>query len=270
MSYQLSSKKRQARKNMGIKAILIVFGVAFVTIAFSVLSNPFTDSTDQALEIGSGGVSFFTALLSNKDKLIAENERLQQELDEQTLDRQQQSQLVERNQELLRLLGRDSSAEYVLAGVVKKPPFNPYDIYTLDAGSEEGVRVGDLVSFSDYVALGAINSVTEAGSKALLFSAANNSTEVSINGDSFTAVGKGGGVMQVSAARDAGVEPGDSLILPGYKLVSIGIVQEVLADPQDGFSRVMVTTPMNVQAVELVRIEEYRGFGELTVESNDS
>ena len=269
MSYRLSSKRRQTRKNFWLKAFGVIFIIIIIAGLFSILNKPFTDSTDSALEVGDQGVSFIQALLSNKDELIAENEQLIRERDEQTLDRQLQLQLVERNQELKRLLGRDIDSGYILAGVVKKPPYSPYDIYTLDAGSMEGVSRGDLVAFSDFVALGTISSVTETGSKALLFSAPGNTTEVSVNGETFTALGKGGGVLQISAARDAGIQPGDQLILPGYDLISIGFVQEVLSDPQDGFARVMAVTAVNVQAVDLVRVEEYRSGAQAVTQEQD-
>ena len=256
MSYRLSSKRRQARKSRALKLIVGVLLLGLGLFIFSQISGPVSQVSGNIIDAGEESKTFFGALLRSEQALIRENEQLKQELDEERADNVVFNELIVRNQELLQILGRDVAPDFILAGVVKKPPFSPYDIYTIDAGSENGVTVGNIVQFSDFVALGRISDANPTASKVVLYSSASEETMVSINGETYLAEGTGGGTFRIRAPRGAEITPGDVLSLPGYQTLSIGVVQDILVSPQDGFADVRATTPVNIQAVDLVRVSE--------------
>ena len=257
MSYRLSSKKRQQRKNFWLK-----FFVALV--AFFIAGGLFTLLGGTITSLGSGLVSatdgtkdlVFGASV-NKQELIESYKVLEQERDELKANSVAFISLRERNEELLRLLGRGGDITKVAAGVIKKPPFSPYDIYTLDAGVQDGVAVGNLVLFSDFVALGRIGRSNGTGSKVTLFSAPQNTTLMNLRSITFEAIGQGGGTIRIDAPRDFEVEPGDAITLPGYGVYVTGIVSEVVFKPQDSFKKVLAKVPVNIESVEVVSMVPY-------------
>ena len=256
MSYRLSSKRRQARKNRVLKFIVGIVVLGLGLFIFSQISGPVSQVSGNVIDAGEESRTFFGALLRSEQALIRENQLLKQELDQKRADNIIFNELVARNQELLQILGRDITPDFILAGVVKKPPFSPYDIYTIDAGSENGVSVGNIVQFSDFVALGRVSDVNPTASKVVLYSSATQETVVGINGETYLAEGTGGGTFRIRAPRDAEITIGDVLTLPGYATLSIGVVQDILVSPQDSFADVRATTPVNIQVVDLVRVSE--------------
>lgn len=264
MSYRLSSKKRQQSKNRWLKFFLTIFFIALGFGIFSLLGGTFTSLSSSFVQGVGSTTDSVKAVGSDKVELIAENERLQQLLNQQTLDRALQNTIVERNNSLLQELGRASSSEKIAAGVIKKPPFTPYDIYTLDAGRVDGVEEGDLVTYSDFVTLGIITRTTDSGAKADLFSSPGKVTEVILNENFLSATGQGNGVLRIDVPRDFVAEVGDSVILPGYELYVVGTVAEIVGNPQDSFAQVMVRVPVNIQAVSIVSIVPYTKVNETT------
>ena len=263
MSYRLSSKKRQQRKNLWLRSIVALVLLGVFVVIFNLLGGTFSWVSSGLVSGTSGVGNMFGVLTSDKQKLIDENTRLTQELARQSADRQMQDALVARNNDLLAELGRQTISVKTAAGVVNKPPFSPYDTYTLDAGSDFGVSVGDVVSFSDYVVLGKITRVTESGSKASLFSAPRIETPVNINGTTFIAVGQGGGTMRVDVPRDFEVEEGHMMLLPGISVWVVGELHDVQFRPQDSFKKLFFKTPVNIEAVEVVSIVPFSNLDEV-------
>jgi len=257
MSYQLFSKKRQQRKNLGLKIFGVIFFIASCIFVFSLFGGTFTKASSGVVNATEGLGSLFGAVIGDKEALIIKNEQLQNELDKQTVDRQVQIALIERNNQLLAELGRGEPVQKVLAGVITKPPFSPYDVYTTDAGTENGIEVGDLAMYSDYVALGQVNRTTTTGSKIILYSAPGKETQMVLNKSVFVATGQGGGTIRIDAPRDFQVEVGATVTLPGYNLYVTGLVQAVEFRPQDSFKKVMIKVPVNIEQVNLVSIIPY-------------
>jgi len=162
-----------------------------------------------------------------------------------------------RNNELLAELGRGGDVPKIVAGVVTKPPFSPYDIYTVDAGTENGVQVGNLALFSDYVSLGLVSRVNTTGAKITLFSAPGKETQMILNEATFLTTGQGGGSLRIDVPRDFEVETGDQVTLPGYNVYATGIVAGIEFKPQDSIKKVLVKVPVNIEAVNLVSLVPY-------------
>lgn len=257
MSYRLSSKKRQQRKNFWLKSVVALF-VSLVFLGFFLLlGGTIASLSSGVVETADGAKSALRGVASNKQDLIEENQVLKNELARQSVDRQIQSSLIQRNNELLTELGRGGEVRKVLAGVVKKPPFSPYDIYTVDAGTENGVAVGNLALFSDYVTLGQVSRVNTTGAKITLFSAPGKETEMIIGGQVFTVRGQGGGSLEVRVPRDFDVEIGDVVTLPSYRLYAVGSIAGIDFRPQDSIKKLTIKVPVNIEAVQVLSLVPY-------------
>lgn len=121
----------------------------------------------------------------------------------------------------------------ILAGVVARPPVSPYDTIVLSVGSGAGVTLGMEAFGEGGVPLGIITSVTTDFSRATLFSAPDMVTHGWIKGADMplNIFGAGGGAMNASLSRSAGVNVGDTVFAPGPGMLPIGSVVRVDSDP---------------------------------------
>jgi cell shape-determining protein MreC len=105
-----------------------------------------------------------------KRSLVHENEVLQKEvarMQGQMLDR---NLLEERVVELEGKLGRAGSDDRVTARVLAGPGRSPYDTLVIDAGSEQGILVGDHVVYTGAGVIGTVAEVYPTSAKVRLFS----------------------------------------------------------------------------------------------------
>lgn len=234
-----------------------VFFIALAFFIFNSLGGAATKSTSGLVQGVAGGIENIQVFLSDKEELIAKNAKLQQEMDTLAVQIGIQDILQERNEDLLEQLGREEDGPRIVAGVTKRPPVTPYDVYQVDAGEAQGVVVGDVALYADYIVLGQVESVSQESAKVDLFSAPHIETNVILNNALLTARGQGNGILRIDTPRDFEVVVGDEVLLPGYNLYIIGRVVDVVGDAQDSFKHVVVQSPINIQAVSLVTLVPY-------------
>ena len=258
MSYRLSSKKRQQRKNFWLKTLVAIFVFLCALGLFLLLGGSVATLGSGITSTTNGAKDVLLSSTISKQELLESNTLLEQELERFQADQVAFNALKERNNELLRLLGTTVNEQKVVAGVIKKPPFSPYDIYTINAGLEEGVAVGDLALFSDFVALGKVVRSNSTGAKIMLFSAPRHTTVMDMNDTSFEFIGQGGGTIRVDVPRDFEVVIGDTATVPGYRTYVAGTVQDISFKPQDSFKKVFLKVPVNIESVEVLVTVPYK------------
>ncbi len=131
--------------------------------------------------------------------------------------------LYAENLELKARLGRPRLPQgRVLAGVVSRPPATPYDTLVIDAGTEEGVAVGDEVSAGGGVVVGTVSDAYEHSARVMLFSAPGSVYEalLVLSGSAggtvpLTVEGQGGGSLRAQVPAGTAVAVGDAAVLPG-------------------------------------------------------
>ncbi|MDP2665793.1 MAG: rod shape-determining protein MreC [bacterium] len=121
----------------------------------------------------------------------------------------------------------------ILAGIVARPPVSPYDTIVLSVGSGAGVTLGMEAFGEGGVPLGVITSVTADFSRATLFSSPGMMTRgwVASADMPLNIFGAGGGAMNASLSRSAGVNIGDTVFAPGPGMLPIGSVVRIDSDP---------------------------------------
>ncbi len=176
-----------------------------------------------------------TANFHSKDILQNENASLSAEVN------RLQAQILDRNllaEKVIRLeesLGRVRSDDRVVAGVLAGPGRSPYDTIVVDAGAEEGVKVGDTVVYAGSGVVGEIIETTPETSKVKLFSYPGEDHTVVVGPRSIPVVarGRGMGNFEAKLPENSPVEVGDQVLTfkEGLILGTVALIEEKQAEP---------------------------------------
>lgn len=190
-------------------------------------------------------------------ELIKENEELKRTLISNEGKYLQTDLLRKENEELKKLLGRENTANLILAQILKKPPLSAYDTLIVDTGSEEGIKEGNRVYALGSIPIGEIIEVTGKTSKVRLYSSAGEKYPVFIGSTSVetAALGKGGGAFEASVPRDTTIVPGDVVTIPSLNDAFLGIVQDIISEPSHPFATVLFSQPVNIYELRWVEID---------------
>ena len=237
-------------------------GVLLLIMLALVFRNFFTN----ALRIGVGAMAShnpFAALaaqLHTKAALVAQNEMLQAQLASTTAALADRNALYEENLQLKSRLGRDVSVQSILAGVILRPPSVPYDTLTIDAGSDQGVTRGALVTAGGTTVIGTVDEVETSTARVTFFSAPGEKyqallLESSAHGPMPVVVeGHGGGTMTAQVPAHSGVAVGDSVVLSGIVGEYTAKVVAVNAQQGESFETLYMRLPVNLQALQFVEV----------------
>lgn len=249
MSYVLKSSGRErSRVPTPIKIILgVVVLVAFLNFFapqalptfFTTLVRPFWD-----VEHG---------LLHGKTP----REELQTLLVQSGQNQQQNFSVLSENAELKDLLGRAGAAHPLLATILKRPPYTPYDIFLLDVGTKDGVSVGDRVFALGNIPVGSVAEVMEDTSKVRLFTSSGEKFDILIGPTHIqtVATGKGGGFFEATLPRDTKIKTGDVALIPALSDAFVGTVQGIASDPAEPFSKILFRQPVNMYEMRWVIVD---------------
>jgi cell shape-determining protein MreC len=209
-----------------------------------------------SLDAGVGSVfSGFTS----KEKLATQNAALSAQI---AMLMNQNAVLTARAQDLTKLLGSaqpgvtSTPGDQILAGVLASPPVSAYDTLVLGAGSSEGVVKGAMVTGTDGIPLGTIQSVTAHNSIVSLLSTSGLSTSGWV-GESRTPLvlmGAGAGTFTASVPKDLAPTTGEIVYVPGPGAIPIGTVKSVDADPSSPSVALQITPRVNIFSLTWVTI----------------
>jgi cell shape-determining protein MreC len=202
-----------------------------------------------------GGLGSYFAF---KNSLYRQNQDLQSKIAEYESRLSNHNSVLEENINLKETLGRkNENSSFVLSAILSKPNKSPYDTLILDVGTDEGVKVGDLVFAFGSTPLGRVSDVYSNSSKVVLFSNSGEKTQVVISGgDIFMEiVGRGGGNFEMILPRDLVSNRGDEVVLPGIVPHVVAIVEKIISDPRDPFIKALLVSPVNIQELKFVEVE---------------
>lgn len=263
MNYLLNRNTR-FRKKPGFR-LFALFAVALSLFALSfwrpgLIRAPLFALAESVWRIGNTlgeSASRAAQYFRFKQSLVAEIKILNQREDEQDALLAGYELMREENQELKVLLGRDEKEGRILAGLLVSPPRVPYDSFVLDAGTEDGVAVGDDVLFGRTV-LGRIAAVSRRTATGQLFSSPGVTTPVVIWRGGLAvpaeAQGEGNGSFRIVVPKETGVAVGDRVVMPGIHPAQFGEVSAVLSDETDSFAAVFARNPVNVWSLRFLEI----------------
>src|SRR3989344_2618575 len=266
MSY-LQDKKTRKKKTYSI-----VFGVLFFLILiyfrssiFSALSCVSSTTLRPVFVAGNsvgGKLGGFFSYFSSKKSLSEENENLKSELAQRDAEMSNYHPTVAENISFKEALGRKTENQnLLLSAILAKPNRSPYDTLIIDVGSSnnqnKNIAVGNLVFALGNVPIGRVGEVNPFSSKVILFTNPGEKTEVVIASDGafISVVGRGGGNFEMIVPRDFIISKGDTVVLPGITPYVLGVVETILSDPRDSFTKALLASPVNIQELKFVEVE---------------
>ncbi len=167
--------------------------------------------------------------------------------------------LKDENISLKELLGRKPvSKDLVLSNILTKPNYSPYDTIIIDAGSDVGVNVGNIVyaNSSTLTPIGEISMVYTNTSLVTLYTNPGQTTEAMMDGSntSVELVGRGGGNFEMSIPIDLPFTKGTNVYLPSLETEIIAVTQDIISSPNDPVKKVLLSSPVNVQSLKWIFI----------------
>ncbi len=277
MMYIVKSQNSSFKsKKGGVIFVIIIFAVVATLEAFWPHFLPAL-ATSIASPFWRAEFSIESGSLESPQQLLAENESLKRQIDQLKLNSADIQAVVLENTELKSLLGRNVPDEIassssstnaitqnsiaknrVLAPVLIRPPFAPYDEYIIDGGANLGFSIGDRVFASENVPIGSIAAVLANTSRVTLYSSPGQSYQVLVGPASIiaTALGRGGGQYSAEVPRSANITSGDFVIAPSLYDQPFGIVKAVISDPSQPFQTVLFAPPVNPFQARWVLVEK--------------
>lgn len=153
-------------------------------------------------------------------------------------------------------LGRtDAPQARVLAGVLQRPPWTPYDTLLIDAGANHGITAGAWVSAGGQGLVGHVSEVYATSARVELFSAPGVSYQAVLNGTLPIAVeGQGGGSLRAEVPAGTTVAVGDTVSFPGLLGGIVSLVSATEAKPGESFIVVYMHLPANPADLRFVEV----------------
>lgn len=238
---------RRKKNSIVKRALVAFFGVAFFWIMITFVRNYRAAIAPVSSE------SIFLHTLS-KASLIKKVEALQNEVNSLEALRSSNEVLERENSQLKTELGRNSFYKGVLARVVTFPNKSLYDTLIIDAGTMQGITVGQGVYAFGGVGLGTVSSVAENQATVLLFSSPGRETAATVSQDTITVtlIGRGGGEYEIRMPRDINFTEGDVITEQSTQSAPLATIQKIVGDPRDPFQRILAKAPLNLQNVSWV------------------
>ncbi len=270
MSYLLD-KKIQKKKffKIALGVIVLIFLFYFRAGIWNGFSYVALGIFRPVLILGQGIGEKFNSVnsyFSSKNSLYAENENLKSQLLESQADRANYASVVAENTNLKEILGRkNEKTNMILSAILSKPNQSVYDTLVIDVGTNRDIKVGDMVFALGHsptgeafgtVPIGRIAEVHSNSSKVILFSSSGEKTQAIISGKNLfmELVGRGGGNFEMTLPRDLVLQKGDQVVLPGINPYVLAVVETIISDPRDPFTKALLRSSVNIQELKFVEV----------------
>lgn len=144
-----------------------------------------------------------------------------------------------------------------LANIISSITSSPYDTFIIDQGSDAGVEVGDTVTSSEGVALGQVVESYAQVSKVELYGAYGYDMEVKLSDSTHVlAHGTGSQNFLIKLPRGVLVKDYDVVMIPGSRVLILGVVEYIEENPGDAFQKIYVRSPLNILNISRVYVSK--------------
>lgn len=263
MRRQYRQNRKRGSKKIAVIAFLVVFlllivfsgGVrSVVAKSVSFTFSPFAKTG----QIISKRWHNFSGILKSKKRMNLEIDSLNEKIESLEVVAFSAKRLKNENDELKALFGRERERDVILASVIMRPPQSPYDMITVDAGEEHGVRLGMKVVAHGEILIGHVVEVSDRISKIRLLSFPKEEMSVMLEkaGLSVIAAGTGGGNIEIQIPADVEIAEGESIITAGVFPYIAGIAEKIEKDPNNPFQKIIFRLPINVNYLRDVILTE--------------
>lgn len=247
------------RKNIAFIVLVVVsaFVLSFAPVR-GVLTEALFPVAVRLWKLGDNTSSAWNSFITNlrsKDALVSENDALHADvlrMQAQVLDR---NILDERVIKLEESLGRSRIDDRVVADVLAGPNQSVYDTLVIDAGSLQGIEVGNMVAYANAGVAGEVVEVSSLSAKVKLYSSPGEQVFMLVGPHSIpvTALGKGMGNFEAKIAQDSTIAVGDTAVSPKGSII-LGVVSDVEGKPAEPFKRIFLRVPFNITEMRSVEV----------------
>lgn len=253
-SFRLNSREPQYKKYV-VMAVVAFLALFFLKDVIGMTSSYITSSLFLVRQYFQTSSATIPVYLRSRDELQDHIQSLEQEIASQNGMSSALAYVTKEN-EALRLMLSASSSPRILAGVIARPPYIPYDTFMLDKGSDDGIVVNAPVFHGKGIAIGYVRSVFAHTSLITLFSSPKVESTVYIFGSNIftTAYGEGGGIVRVSVPQGIPLTLGDVVILPSLDTGVLGVISDIDSNPTEPEQNAYVTLDAPLQSIRLVTV----------------
>lgn len=225
----------------------------FVNNSLSFVAKPLGNLKNSSVEFSKDFISF----LIFKINLVEENKLLKEELIKNKLSLISLKMLSEENLVLKEIFNRtELTSKLILANVILKPGLSAYNSLLVDVGNNFRVEKGNKILAGDNIIIGEVEEVYSKTSKVKLYSFPNDEMAVAVGFEKLLTVakGKGDGVFEIKLPQGININKGDIVTLPEESLRILGVVEEIIINPEDPFEKILVKSPVNFFELRWVQI----------------
>jgi len=194
-------------------------------------------------------------VLRSKTSLIQENEDLHSQINALTGDLKGFDFLVQENIELKKLfVGKKEGG--IFTSILSHPGNIPFDTFLLSAGTQAGIKNGELVLADKNIALGEIIETYQYSAKAQGFSSSGKTTGAFLGPENIPVQlkGLGGGAYAAELPRELDIREGDAAVLPGIDGLILAYVESKEENSADSFQKLYLRNPVNIFQLKYVQV----------------
>jgi cell shape-determining protein MreC len=223
----------------------LVARVAMVAVSPFVYARHYIETSTAALPV----------FIRSRLELLQEIQTLEQKV-AASQDVEETLNILEKENAELRSLMHSSSTPQILAGVIARPPYTPYDTLVIDRGYDDGVYENAPVFYSDHKILGYVSKSFPKTALITLLSSSGVESTVYIFGPNVftTAYGEGGGVIRMSVPQGILLEKENIVVTPSLENGILGAIDEIQSIPTEPEQHAYVTFDIPLQSLRLVSV----------------
>lgn len=261
MSYRLTNNRNKKNNYKPILIAAIIIGILFLlhNIVFkgaNVVVQQIGLPIWKADNASSGFFGTVGSYFSSKTSLEKTNKMLTEQNELMRLEVTNTRQLQKENEELKKLLGRETeNHKRVLGVVLTKPTFSPYDTFVIDVGASLGIAVGDYVIVAG-VPIGRVAEVYPFSSLIRLYSSAGQEFQVYLGENNVEALAKGmgGNNFFLELPRETKIKEGDIVSIPSITANTFAVINKIEMKENESFQKVYFRNPVNISEIKWVEV----------------
>lgn len=239
-------------KNSHLKLILIlivifllaIFAFTFLDKVIISIASPIWKSENILVRNLQNGFNFF----NSQQALFEENIALKEKISSLELELLSLSKNGLQQETFFELIGRERTANTVVAAVLTHPPQTPYDIIIIDAGTLDSINIDGKVFLPEGPYLGKVIEVFSNKAKVKLLSSSGEETDAILERGSIPVklIGTGGGNFKIAIPQDIIIENGDRIISADIQGNLMAVVGKINISPTDSFKEILAHSPINI------------------------